>query len=109
MDIASVSQPGLVLSAVPETSPNWLVENQELIRTVKQINAPELFGEGSELTFARDQETRRPVVRVIDRRTNQVVMQLPPDYVLHLASALRDAPGLARPAQVPADSADKDQ
>ena len=47
-------------------SPKWLVENRELIRSVKSIDASELFGEGSELTFALDRETKRPVVRVVE-------------------------------------------
>jgi uncharacterized FlaG/YvyC family protein len=98
MDISAVSQPGQALPAVAETqNPNWLVENRELIRTVKAINSAELFGEDSELTFALDRETRRPVVRVISRRTQQVLLQIPPEYVLALDRALNgrrpDQPG----------------
>ena len=70
MDTAPVSHPGQALPAVAETdNPNWLAENRELIRTVKAVNSAELFGEGNELTFALDRDTRRPVVRVINRRT----------------------------------------
>jgi len=98
MNITSVSQSGQVLPAVPETqNANWLVENRELIRTVKGIEASGLFGEDRELTFARDQETQRPVVRIVNRQTRQVLMQLPPDYVLRLARALGDAPGAGGP------------
>jgi len=98
MDISSVSQPGQALPPVPDTqNSNWLVENRELIRTVKGIDASGLFGEDSELTFARDQETQRPVVRIVNRQTHQVVMQLPPDYVLRLARALGVASGPASP------------
>jgi uncharacterized FlaG/YvyC family protein len=94
MDIASVSHPGQVLPVVPDTqSPNWLVENRELIRTVKGINASELFGEDSELTFAMDRETKRPVVRVINRHTHEVLLQSPPEYILQVARALRGRAG----------------
>jgi uncharacterized FlaG/YvyC family protein len=102
MDIAMVNHPGLAVSAVPDArNQNWLLENQQLIQMVKQVNAPELFGQNSELSFARDQETKRPVVRIIDRRTNQVVMQLPPEYVLRMAEAFgsvqgNDTPGAKR-------------
>ncbi len=95
MDIAPVSHPGQVLPTVPDTqNPNWLVENRELIRTVKQIDAAELFGEGSELSFTRDPETKRPVIRVINRETHEVIWQAPPEYVLQVARQLQhEAPG----------------
>ena len=89
MDIAPVNNPGQALPAVPDTaSPKWLVENRELIRSVKGINASELFGEGSDLTFALDRDTKRPVVRVVDRQTGELLWQAPPEYVLKLAQAL---------------------
>jgi uncharacterized FlaG/YvyC family protein len=59
-----------------------------LIRTVKGVDAASLFGDGSELTFAMDQETRRPVIRVIDRQTQEVLWQAPPEYVLRMAEFL---------------------
>jgi len=90
MDVAPVSNPGQVLAATPDTaSPNWLVENRELIRSVKSVNASELFGEGNELTFALDRDTKRPVVRVVDPQTGEVLWQAPPEYILRLAQALR--------------------
>ena len=89
MDVASVSQPGQVLPAVPDTTgANWLVENRELIRSVKNIDASGLFGDGSELTFAMDRQTRRPVIRVIDRQSQKVLWQLPPEYLLRMAEVL---------------------
>src|ERR1035438_310555 len=70
MDVAPVSSPQQLLAAVPDTaSPKWLVENRDLIRSVKSIDASELFGEGRELTFALDRDTKRPVVRVVDPQT----------------------------------------
>ncbi len=89
MDVAPISQTGQVPSVVPDTtSPNWLAANRELIRTVKSIDASSLFGDGSELTFARDRETNRPVVRVLDRKTQKVLWQAPPEYLLRMAEVL---------------------
>jgi uncharacterized FlaG/YvyC family protein len=89
MDIAPVGNPGQTLAAVPgAASPNWLVENRDLISTVKGINAPEIFGEGSELTFALDRSTARPVVRVVNRQSGEVLWQAPPEYMLRLAQTL---------------------
>ena len=89
MDVASVSHPGQVAPAAPDgSSPNWLLQNKELIRTVKNIDAAGVFGDGNELTFGMDEDTKRPVIRVIDRQTNEVLWQAPPEYVLRLAEIL---------------------
>jgi uncharacterized FlaG/YvyC family protein len=89
MDVAPVSNPGQALPAVPDTaSPKWLVENRELIRSIKGINASELFGEGSELTFALDWESKRPVVRVVNPQTREILWQAPPEYMLRLVQTL---------------------
>ena len=89
MDVAPVNNPAQALPVVPDpANPKWLVENREMIRSVKSINASELFGEGSELTFAMDRETKRPVVRVVNRQTGEVLWQAPPEYMLRLAQTL---------------------
>jgi len=89
MDVAPASNQGQALPAVPDTaSAKWLVENRELIRSVKGINASELFGEGSDLTFALDRDTKRPVVRVVDQQTGEILWQSPPEYMLRLAQTL---------------------
>ncbi len=66
----------------------WLEEDRDLIRSVRHINAAEMFGEGRELAFARDPETKRAVVRVIDQKTGEVLWQAPPEYMLRLAETL---------------------
>jgi uncharacterized FlaG/YvyC family protein len=89
MDVAPVSNPEQALAAVPDAAtPNWLAENRELIRSVKEISAGELFGEGSELTFALDRDTKRPVVRVVNPQTGEILWQSPPEYMLKLAQTL---------------------
>jgi flagellar protein FlaG len=82
----SVGQP-LVAGAAPLTL-DKLSEHRELIQAVKALNAAELFGQNQELTFAVDRETRRPVVRIVDRKTNEVIRQIPPELVLRLAQDL---------------------
>jgi uncharacterized FlaG/YvyC family protein len=59
-----------------------------LIRSVKSIDASALFGEGRELAFALDRDTKRPVVRVLDQQTGEVLWQTPPEYILRLAQTL---------------------
>lgn len=64
-------------------------EQRELILAVKALNAAELFGDKNEVTFIVDQKTRRPVVRIVDRATNQVIRQIPPEYALRMAEDLK--------------------
>lgn len=65
-----------------------LAANREIIRAVHAVSGAELFGQNSELTFSFDRESRKPLIRVVDRRTNEVIRQIPPETVLRLAQAL---------------------
>jgi uncharacterized FlaG/YvyC family protein len=66
-----------------------LQENRELIRAVKAVNATEYYDQNSELTFKLDRG--RAVVRLVDKKTNEVIRQIPPEYVLRLAEDLKSA------------------
>ncbi|MBM3747658.1 MAG: flagellar protein FlaG [Acidobacteria bacterium] len=82
---------GQPLAAASLVAPvDRLPEQRELIQAVKAVNVAELFGQNSELTFVLDRETRRPLVRLIDRDTNEVIRQIPPEYLLRLAEELRE-------------------
>ena len=91
MDVTPVGYPGQSLPAVAETSsPQWLVDHRELIRSIQNINAAELFGEGHELTFALDPDAQRPVVRIVNQATKEILWQAPPEYVLRIAEFVRE-------------------
>jgi flagellar protein FlaG len=60
-------------------------EDRQIIKAVKALNATELFGQNSELTFVLDRDTRRPLVRIVDRETREVIRQIPPEYALRMA------------------------
>jgi uncharacterized FlaG/YvyC family protein len=75
---------GVVATAPPEKA----AENKQIIQAVKAINATEMMGQDSELTFAMDAQTHRPVVRIVDKKTNQVIEQIPPEVVLAMAADL---------------------
>jgi uncharacterized FlaG/YvyC family protein len=55
-----------------------------------------MFGEENQLTFRRDPETQRMVVRVVNRETEEVVQQIPAEYVLRLAEDLKRQNALLR-------------
>jgi flagellar protein FlaG len=87
MEIAplqSGSAPVLVDVAAPVDA-NVAAQNRELIQAVKAVNASEMLGTRSELTFSIDRQTQRLVVRLVDKETKDVIRQYPPEYVLRLA------------------------
>ena len=69
------------------------VERREVSRAVRLINHSEVLGTNNELTFVMDRAARRAILRIIDRKTGEVVMQLPQEYVLWMAEGLRGAGG----------------
>lgn len=77
------------LSVVQPLSPQQRVEQNQLVQAVKSVNEAQLLGEGRELTFALDRQTKKPVLRIIDKETKEVVRQIPPEYVLRLADELQ--------------------
>ncbi len=64
------------------------VEQRELIRAVKSVNASGVLGTDQEMTFTVDRETKRLVVRVVDRETDEVLLQIPNEQVLRMARKL---------------------
>ncbi len=93
MDIVSVSHSGQAGPVLSDTqSPGPLKANPALIQTIQEINDSQVLGGDSQLTLAIDQQTRLPVIRVISRQTDQLVMQLPAEYVLQLHESLQSRP-----------------
>jgi flagellar protein FlaG len=74
------------LSPAPAERPP---EHRELIQAVKALNAAEVFGDKNEVTFVLDRRTHRPIVRIVDRSTKQVIRQIPPQYALDMAGDLK--------------------
>jgi flagellar protein FlaG len=89
MDIAPVHRPGQTLSPAPAPiQAERLAENREIIQAVKALNGAELFGQNNELTFLLDRETQRPIIRLVDRKTKDVIRQIPPEYLLRMAEEI---------------------
>ena len=75
-------------AVTPVTGEPKLQANPELVQAVAAVNGAKLFGYDSELTFAMDRETRRMVVRLIEKDTRKVIRQIPPEYLLRLAEGV---------------------
>jgi flagellar protein FlaG len=79
-------RPNDVATQAPQIDANQISQRRELITAVKALNQTELFGENNELTFALDRYSHKPVVRLVDRKTREVVRQIPSEQVLRMAN-----------------------
>jgi hypothetical protein len=66
--------------AVPPTE-----QHRSLIRAVTAVNAADLFGPNNEVTYQVDRKAQQVVVRVVNRKTGELVNQIPPEVVLRMA------------------------
>ena len=66
-------------------TPQERAEQSRLIQAVKTVNQSGIFGNSEELVFTTDQSTGRPVVRLVNKDTREVVRQIPPEYLLRLS------------------------
>ena len=74
---------------VPVVPVDKTAETREVVQAVKALNSTEMFGEDNELMFQRDRQTNRMVVRMVNRKTNEVVSQIPAEYILRLAQDIK--------------------
>ena len=92
MDIGRVQSAGTsvgldgVNHMASQPGPNETASSQrQLIQAVKAVNGAELFGYDSELTFVFDRQTHKALVRVVNKQTREVIMQIPAESVLRMA------------------------
>jgi flagellar protein FlaG len=90
MDVNSFNRiaQGAAATATP-IPPENASQNRQVVQAVKALNRSEMFGEQNNLEFRRDPDTRRMVVKVVNRNTGEVVSQIPPEYVLRLSESLK--------------------
>ena len=84
---------GAPVVAPLEKTPKEAAENRSIIQAVKAVNQSEMFGQDNSLTFQRDPYTKRMVVLVINKHTQEVVSQIPPEYVLRLSEDMKQQNG----------------
>jgi uncharacterized FlaG/YvyC family protein len=85
MEITSTNPASAALLEATAVRPATAAENRQVVLAIEALNGAGLFGRDNELTFQIDQRTRRILVRIVNRKTGEVVSQLPPEYVLRLA------------------------
>lgn len=82
-------EPKLAQASVEPRQEVQTIQNSELVQAVRAVNASELFGDQSELTFVIDRRTQTALVRIVDKESGEVVRQFPPEYLLRLSEELK--------------------
>jgi uncharacterized FlaG/YvyC family protein len=91
MAINGVNGADSTLPAIPTSAvvpQEQTINNRALIQAVKVVNEAGTLGNNKEVTFQIDRTTKLPVIQIVDRSTNQVVDQIPSEYILQLAQNL---------------------
>ena len=76
------------ISSTPQVdTQQQLREQHELIQAIQFLNRSNLpiLSENSRFQYQIDPATRKPVVKVIQADTEDVIYQLPPEYAIELA------------------------
>jgi flagellar protein FlaG len=63
-------------------------QNRQVVQAVKALNKSEMFGEENGLEFQKDPDSKRWVVKVVNKTTGDVISQVPAEYLLRLADDL---------------------
>lgn len=87
MDITTLKPDVSSRAAWPAVSVEQAGQRRQLMQATQSVNDSGVLGD-NQLVFLLDRQTHRPVIRIVDRTTQQVVKQIPPEYVLRLAQDL---------------------
>jgi flagellar protein FlaG len=87
MDITSLQPAASSPTASSQVSVQEAAQRRQLLQAAKSVNESGVLGQ-NQLEFLLDRQTHRAVIRVVDRTTQQVISQIPPEYVLRLAQDL---------------------
>jgi flagellar protein FlaG len=63
-------------------------EAGELARAVKLLNQSNLFGDRRELSFRWDADSHRPIVRIVDRQSGEVIQEIPSQELLRMTAEM---------------------
>jgi uncharacterized FlaG/YvyC family protein len=89
MDLTAISGATGAYAPAPTVTVDKTAEKREVVQAVKAVNGAEMFGADNELRFQKDPETNRLVVVVINKKTREVLSQVPDEYILRLAEDLK--------------------
>jgi flagellar protein FlaG len=76
-------------ASAAKDNPQQRTDMSRVHQAVRDLNERRALGQDTEVTFVLDRTTRRPLIRVVNRETKEVLMQLPPEYALRLADSVQ--------------------
>ncbi len=89
MDISALHRIGdTAPAAFPAPALDNAAERRDIVRAVRALNRTEMFGQDNELLFQKDRQSERMVLRIVNRKTKEVVAQIPPEHVLSLVRGM---------------------
>jgi flagellar protein FlaG len=89
MDVSTINELRVGITPVPAPPAVEVERRRELIQAVRAVNGAEIYGQENELSFAFDRGSQRAVIRIVDKKTREVVQQIPNEQVLRLAEELK--------------------
>jgi flagellar protein FlaG len=90
MDVSAIKPGGFVLPQASSVSTDVAAQRRQILQASKSVNESGLLGR-NQLVFSVDSQTHKTIIRIEDSETHEVVMQIPPEYVLRLAQELRES------------------
>ena len=84
------SPPQPPLTTATPIDPKVAANNRLVSVAVKQLNAAGVAGSSHQFSIAIDPATHEAVVRIVDSSTNELVEQLPSEYILRVAQQLSE-------------------
>ena len=84
------STPQPPLTRATPIDPKVAAKNRLVSEAVKALNVAGAAGGSHQFSIAIDPATREAVVRIVDSTTNELVEQLPSEYILRVAQQLSE-------------------
>jgi uncharacterized FlaG/YvyC family protein len=85
--IGSINSAGSFATSSTALPARQSAERRQVSQAAKAVNASGVLGR-NQLILSIDSQTHRPIIRIEDRETHELVQQIPPEYVLQLAENL---------------------
>ena len=94
MDVNSLSRITQAMPAVATAIPqDKASENRQVVQAVKALNKTEMFGQDNDMVFQKDPQSQRMIIKIVNRKTQDVVSEIPAEYLLRLAADLKPRTG----------------
>ncbi len=87
------ARPAAPASAAPQAAPVEPVDEAVLQRALDMVNA-QMQAISSNIQFSLDEDTGRPLIKVVDSQTNTVLLQIPSVEMIEIAKAMDKLQGL---------------